>query len=406
MPPTKQHKQERASSLELGDPEGYKMQLNKRGRPARRGAGKKKSVTDFVDSSIIEAEDEESIDSPEVDEDGEPVKHVRPRKRRRSLSPPQAPLEPIIRNEDPDELSEGEPRKAFRKNKDKSPLQIQLNVPLGYHGPLVVKLDQSVLSVLNKDGLDVYPPKQRPTKRLAAEVSEDAVVTTSAKSFTALPPEVRNRIYAEVFVANDVLNFYRPHNFQRSAQFLRTCSTVHTEGASFLYSKNRFCFDRNRNGRKAFWELQDKEIGYKDMRQFLRMIGPMNVALIRDIKITFEDASPSAGEYPSHEARRYINDVHLIDCLRTIRTMKLQKLSLHFQGRRMLFKSDSLFLSYLEDIKTDELHVCEPARWGSKINHDLIDELKSLMVRKKKLYSPQEFNRPVGDCPFHSGAHY
>lgn len=380
-------KRERASSVELGDPQGHKLQLNKRGRPARRGAGKKKNASGFVDSAIIEADDDEPIAGLDVDEDGEPLKPVRPRKRRRSVSPPAPVLDPIIRNEDPDELSEGEPRKSFKRNADNCPVVLKVNVPLGYHGPLLVKLDRSVMGALKDDGLDVHPPKRRPTIAPAPEPTNRVADTSNRLSFAGLPPEIRNRIYEEVLVAQDDLNFNRPFNFQRSAQFLRTCKLVHTEGASWLYSKNTFSFDRNRNSRRAFWEPQDREIGYKDMRQFLRMIGPQNLALIRDMKIIFEDAIPSATEYPSHEARRYVNDVHLIDCLRTLRNTKLQKLTMDFRGRRMLLRSDTLFLSYLEEIKTDEVKIVGPHRFhGSKINGDLAEELESLMVRKKKLY--------------------
>lgn len=380
------HKQERASSVELGDPQAYKLQLNKRGRPVRRGAGKKKSAADFVDSAILE-EDDDPIDGPAVDDDGEPLKPVRSRKRKRSPSPPAPPLDPIIHDEDPDELSEGEPRNSFRRNADNCPVVLQINVPLGYHGPLFVKLNKNLLSALKEDGVDVRPPKGRPWNPPSSSVNTHVVGTGKQDLFAKLPPEIRNRIYDELFVAEGDLNFHCPANFQRSGQFLRTCKLVHSEGASALYGKNRFVFDRNKNMRGAFWERQNKEIGYKDIRQFLRMIGPQNLAFLRDIKITFEDASPAASEYQSHEARRYINDDHLIDCLRTLREAKLQRLTLNFSGRRMLLRSDSRFLSYLEMIKVDELRTNEPHRfYANKISPDLFEELKTLMVRKKKLY--------------------
>jgi hypothetical protein len=122
------------------------------------------------------------------------------------------------------------------------------------------------------------------------------------------------------------------------------------------------------------------------------MIGPENLVYIRDVKITFEDAPPAATPYlPDHESRRYLNDLHLIDCLRILRGARLRKLDMSFHGRRTLMMTDHRFLSYLERIKVDEVVSTEHARWyPNKINDDVMKELKERMTRKKKLYSEKK----------------
>jgi hypothetical protein len=118
------------------------------------------------------------------------------------------------------------------------------------------------------------------------------------------------------------------------------------------------------------------------------MIGPENRAYLRDIEFTFDDASPSAAPELSHEGRRYMNDDHLMDCLRILRGAKLRKISLDFQGRRSLQKTDIKFLSALEQIKVDEVTTKEWKKWSytNKINSGVFAELKDVMTRRKKLY--------------------
>jgi hypothetical protein len=380
----------RDSSPELGDSTVI-LQYNKRtGRPVRRSAGQKKvSVAGYVDSKIIEEEDDSPIEMPLEDEDGDIVKPVRTKRRKRSPSPTPPPFDPTIYNDEPDEQSDGEDVGMFRRNATDTPIVLQLNVPLGYHGPLMVKLDKSLL---DKPEGRVHNMRPRKTRRIASTSVSDsgkAVSKKENKSFTELPPEIRNNVYRHLFVADRDLIFHSPNNFKRSAQFLQTCRTVFSEGCSILYGENKFVFDRNRTTRAPFWDPQPKEIGYKDCRQFLKMIGPENLAYIRDIRITFEDASPAATPYlPTHESRRYINDKYLVDVLRILRETKLRSLAINFHGRRMLLKSDIKFLGYLEQIKADEVITSDNVRWyqTNKVHPGVFDDLKEVMVRRKKLY--------------------
>lgn len=383
---------ERDSSPELGSPSLIPQYNEQTGRPIRRNAGQKRNDDAYVDSIIIE-EEGEPIELPSEDDDGHIVKAARPKKRKRTPSPTPPPLDPIIYNEEPDEMTDSESEGIFHHIPTRTPLvTLQFNIPLGFHGPLRVKLDKSLLDSSDGSAHDMQPPRVK-SKSNTPKPAPKAKSSTKPKGFADLPPELRNKVYRMLFIAHWDLKFHIPNNFCRSAQFLRSCKLVHSEGCSVLYGENQFVFDRNRHTRAPFWEPQPKEIGYKDVRQFLKMIGPENLAYLRDVKFVFEDAMPAATPYlPSHEARRFINDDHLIDCLRILREAKLRKLTLSFNGRRMLLKSDMKFLGYLEQIKVDELsctdfyHHWYPA---NKVHPGVTKDLKEAMIRKKKLYAEE-----------------
>lgn len=379
----------RDSSPELGDPSLVPQYNKQTGRPIRRSAGQKKSVAGYVDSIIIE-EDGDPIELPSEDDDGEIVKPVRSKKRKRTPSPSPPPLDAIIYHEEPDDPSEEEFAGKFPHTVSDTPVVLQFNVPLGFHGPLVVKLDRSTLMSPDEAAHDMHlqGARKRQNTKLSTSVAQ-STYDPIKKTFSDLPPEIRNKIYRELFVADDELKFHTPNNFCRSAQFFYTCRLVHSEGCSVLYGENKFSFDRNRTTRAPFWDPVPKEIGYKDARRFLKMIGPENLAYLRDVKIVLEDAAPSTTPYlPTHESRRYLNDDHLIDFLRILGQTNLRRLTINFSGRRQLLKSDVKFLSYLEQIKADEVISTDNARWWpqNKIDLSVLNELKEMMTRKKKLY--------------------
>lgn len=386
MPSTRQLA--RDNSVELGSPSKTIQYSTKTGRPIRRSAGKAKPKTGFVDSKIIEDVTEDPIESPSEDEDGIMVKA--PRKRKRSPSPEPPALQPIIRDEQPDGPSDDEAGNFQQKIADEHPIVLQFNIPLGFHGPLHVKLDRSMLTT-RVEG-QAFDMRARRTKQKLAQPKASA--TTDSRpgfSFSDFPPEIRNNIYRRLFVAQDPLGIPRANNLCRSAQFLSTCKLVYSEGCSVLYSDNTFILDRSRDRRGPFWEPEPKEIGYTDVRRFLKLIGPENLSYLRDVRLVLEDACPSSTPKLSHEQRRYINDEHLIDILRILRGTKLRELRLTFLGRRMLLRTDVKFLGYLEQVKADEVSngmSINNQRWGygAKISPNLWTDLEASMARKKKLY--------------------
>ncbi|KAF2445893.1 hypothetical protein P171DRAFT_329178, partial [Karstenula rhodostoma CBS 690.94] len=377
---------DRDSSPELGS-SNFKTQYSKQtGRPIRRSAGKVKPTAGYVDSKVIEDEYEEPIETPSEDDDGniKSHQHKRKRKRKRSPSPEPPPLDDVIRNDEPDERSEDE--SVFQKKSKLPPIELQFNVPLGFHGPLVVKLDRSLL--LPDMAYDMRP--RRAMKKIRAEPDPQPLDGQKKPlGFADLPAELRNKVYRHLFVTDETVKFPDAENMSRSSQFLSVSKLVHNEGCSILYGENKFRFDRNHKTRGPFWEPVPKEIGYKDIRQFLKMIGPENLVYLRDVTLFLSDALPSTTPELTHESRRYLHDEHLLDVLRTLRQTKLRKLNVLFTGRRSLARTDIKFVEYLMQIKADEVISDLGTGWyyhNRKIESYVWKELKDKMTRKKKLY--------------------
>jgi hypothetical protein len=384
------------SSPELGSPSKIPQYNKKTGRPIRKSAGKVKRVAGYVDSSLLEDEEGYESSASEESEDEDMIKRGRAektrQKRKRSPSPPSPHLDPVIYSQELGELTDDETGGAFhRSTPKKPPITLQFNVPLGFHGPLFVKLDSALLKD-NEDGgrhdMRKVPSKKARTENLSVPAA--AVLTARFPSFTDLPPELRNAIYRHALVRDGALDIPQRHlrpGLCLSGQFLRTCKLVHDEGCSILYGENEFFFQRHHNTRAPFWEPKLKEIGYQDVLQFLKMIGPENIQYLRDIQIDFDDALPKHAPDSTIETRRYVVDDYLMHCLRILRDAKLRKVRMTFIGRRQLLKSDVKFLGYLEQIKADEV-IKLPMSWHmqEKAGAWIWAGIKEQMTRKKKLY--------------------
>jgi hypothetical protein len=359
-----------------------------------------KPIAGYVDSSILEAEEFipfSSGDSESEDDDIDDIPRGRTdktkRKRKRSPSPASPQIRPMIYNQHLDELTDDENGGAFhRRTPKKPPITLRFDVPLGYHGPLLVKLDPAIL---RSEGEGAVHGMRQSKKSKLVHAEPQATAKQRREGFTDLPPELRNKVYRHVFVRNKPFQIpaCRPWgngDLCQSAQFLSTCKLVHNEGCSILYGENTFAFERHESTRGTFYEHEPMEIGYQDALHFLKMIGPENIQYLRDLKIVFNDARPSDTPHAtSNEDRRYMTDDVLINYLRILRQAKLRKLSLAFMGRRNLQRSDVKFLGYLEQIKVDELEKWFQPRsyyFEHKIRSNVWAELIERMVRKKKLY--------------------
>ncbi|KAJ4315814.1 hypothetical protein N0V94_005765 [Neodidymelliopsis sp. IMI 364377] len=112
-----------------------------------------KPVAGYVDSSILEAEELipfSSDDSESEEDDIDDIPRGRTdktkRKRKRSPSPASPQIRPMIYNQHLEELTDDENGGAFhRRTPKKPPITLRFDVPLGYHGPLLVKLDPAIL---------------------------------------------------------------------------------------------------------------------------------------------------------------------------------------------------------------------------------------------------------------------
>ncbi|RAR03282.1 hypothetical protein DDE82_005295 [Stemphylium lycopersici] len=402
----------RDNSPELGSPSDITQYNQKTGRPVRKSAGKIKKVAGYVDF-----EDDDGDFGPlttdesdqEDDEDMQPrsrgdvkkkSKKEASRKRKRSPSPPSPHLEPVIYDQELEELTDNEEGGSFHRNTPKKPpMTLQFNVPLGFHGPLFVKLDRSLIEN-NEQGTrhDMKPSKHKKSGTTSPQSNHKA--SKRPKGFTDLPPELRNTIYGYLFARKDkdqrlripVSRRSSAGALAKSAQFLRTCKLVHNEGCSILYGENTFSFHRHYDTRGPFWEVVPKEIGYQDVLHFLKMIGPENIQYLRDIKWVFDDAHPRDTPYHgSNEKRRYLNDEYLLNCLRILRDAKLRKISMFFGGRRQLQRSDIKFLGYLEQVKADDVVQIPDQYYSSrdKISPLAWPRLRDAMKRKERLYTEE-----------------
>lgn len=389
-------------SPELGSPSKIIQYNKKTGRPVRRSAGKMKPVPGYVDSRILEEEDFTPYTSEDESQEEEVTSRGwgdrRKRKRKRSPSPPSPRLNPIIYKPQLDEVTDDESGGVFhRRTPKKPPVTLRFDVPLGYHGPLLVKLDPTILNL--GDTEIAHGMRQFKKNKHGVFAASATLVPERRKGFTDLPPELRNKVYRLAFVRDSTFQIpaCRPwgrKSLCQSGQFLSTCRLVHNEGCSVLYGENTFAFERHESTRGTFYEHEPREIGYFDALQFFKMIGPENLQYLRDLKIVFNDARPSdTPQASSNEDRRYMTDGALINVLRILRHAKLRKLSLAFMGRRHLQRSDVKFLGYLEQIKADTLEQWAQPRsyfFEHKIRYSVWHDLSDQMVRKKKLYDVEK----------------
>ncbi|KAG9625482.1 hypothetical protein KCU82_g21882, partial [Aureobasidium melanogenum] len=210
-------------------------------------------------------------------------------KRKRSASPPSSPRFPTgVNSDSASTCGFLEPSPAHR---DPLPMALTVEVPPGHEGPLVVDLDiksllaqaqsltRSLPTCLSPRSTSCADSGYSSTSSVTSEISKPS--TTSQRSFLDLPAEIRNQIYRLAFVSDEKLDFAYPNNFSRSSSLLQTCRQVHEEGRSILYSENTFYFQRRKKEQAVRWSTDIYEIGYKDIRFFLKSIGLANVSLLR-----------------------------------------------------------------------------------------------------------------------------
>lgn len=348
--------------------------------------------------SDMESEDDSEIDEP-------PKK--KPKNRARTPTPPPSPLPPPLSPSVHDEIEvfarSDSPDPPTPEDTAEAGITLTFNIPPGFQGPLVVKLDTASLSRTAK-------PIKRPAhvastghasrnsrrvcKFVGKACEHSLPMNDKKRGFLDLPPELRNKVYRLLFVTKEPLDFHNPCNFSRSAALLATCRQVHNEGRGILYSENNFNLERDRGCRAPYWSNKTQEVGFKDIRRFLTSIGPSNIAMLRDVFMILEDAMPSVTPGFTNEERRYVHDDHLIECLKMLgRHAKLRKLGLCCNGRKVVDRTDYRFLDALRAITADEVSITTHPRYGvwahhtMKMRHILKTDLVEEMTREKKLYT-------------------
>jgi hypothetical protein len=405
-------------------------------RPARKGAGTRQSDPNFVDSSKVI--NDALGDLREENKHGHPrPKKLIGTKRKREPSPDHDRWLKNIYDHVTEKTFAAQNSVESTPVAEQSiiyngsqPVTLSFAIPTGLKGPFEVKLLPETITQLNliangptlpltpsisttrDSSLAPYAPppsslmiKRPPTFELplqkqrqkAAKKLENwiRIHGTPPAGFLDVPAEIRNTIYRMVFVTHRVIDFGRPDNCDRSAAFLRTSKQICQEGASILYSENRFAFSRNKNPRNPFWSTNNVEIGYLDLRHFLWMIGPVNRSFLRKVHITCEDGSRNVAHTLPNEDTRFTVDVNLLASFKEIaKGCMLQKLCLSCTGRRKVNVNDIKFIEALCGIEVDELIFNPNGYWSDKnIEQKALNALELEMVRETPLY-PKKDDKP------------
>lgn len=164
-------------------------------------------------------------------------------------------------------------------------------------------------------------------------------------------------------------------------------------GRSILYSENKFNIERRTQRYGSFWENEWRELGFLNVRKFMKSIGPNNIALIRDVTFMLEDAVPCLNPgLRTNEERRFVHDDDLMSVLRHLGTSsQLQTVELHFHGRRRVDRTDDRFLDYMKRIRADTVKFVEwppGSKWPrqSKQEDAVKNALLQACTRRRKKF--------------------
>jgi hypothetical protein len=130
----------RDSSPELGSPSKITQYNKQTGRPVRKSAGKIKKVAGFVDFEddefgplTTDGSEDEDEEEEEMDARGRSDKKKRVTKRKRSPSPPSPRLEPLVYEQELEELTDNEEGGAFHRHTPKASIRGTICIPLLIH---------------------------------------------------------------------------------------------------------------------------------------------------------------------------------------------------------------------------------------------------------------------------------
>lgn len=321
--------------------------------------------------------------TPENGEDG--------KGRARSFSPSPPPLPsapgPLSSMESTPEQEESTPDHSkpifnMASQQDGQSIHITFNYPSGHRGPFEVKMDFASLLGLAIPGASssmrsVRPPYQQYASATDASTQQltnggQVIIQAQGKGFHSLAPELRNRVYRLLFVKKQPVQLHAGRNFSRSSQFLCFQRQVHQEGASVLYGENMFVFDRSPHRIGRWFDDYIPETGYGHVEECLRVIGHHNISLLKDVTFIFTDAAKFTTPELDPEDRRFVNDAQLQRCLKRLgKYGKLDTITLNFDGKRMVTRTDRDFLGALTTIMANEVHL--KGSFDTKIKAEILD---------------------------------
>ncbi|KAI9859017.1 MAG: hypothetical protein M1813_007144 [Trichoglossum hirsutum] len=201
-------------------------------------------------------------------------------------------------------------------------------------------------------------------------VNPDVVIRTHGrataipKGFLDLPAEIRNQIYAYLFIAeNRRIRFCgvgvpeahggREMLVRHSSAFLRTCQQINTEGGAVLYGANVFIFERCFNIRGRWFESKWKQVGYEDVERFLTTIGMYNLSCLRNIIFYLDDGGMFHVNESTRDDRRFVYDKNLLCSFQILGTRcgNLETLEIFLNPRRKICNKDVMFIESLKCIR-------------------------------------------------------
>lgn len=94
------------------------------------------------------------------------------------------------------------------------------------------------------------------------------------------------------------------------------------------------------------------------MRRCFEAIGDHNISLLRDVTFVLCDALTATTPYLDADERRFVNDAQLRGCLKRLgKHGKLDTITIHFDGKRMVMRSDVDFLTALTSIMAKDVNL-------------------------------------------------
>jgi hypothetical protein len=255
-----------------------------------------------------------------------------------------------------------------------------IKLDTGSPSPTILNFDLSKL-IQDASPFNLRSPSIRSTPLTITSQGSDDL--DSPTNFLSLPGEIRDRIYKLALTKNGAVIFNKRENFEHSAQFLRVCKQVAKEGAKVLYGGNAFHFERTSQTRGTYMDKEWKEVGFKDVRRFLRTIGPVNVSHMRYLSFQLEDAWPCLTPELSNFDRMYVNDPVLQEIFRIFgQNTVLEKLAIGFCGRAQVTPKDFHFMRAVGEVKTKRFHNHVPQYRANRIQAQALTTLKSVMLVK------------------------
>ncbi|EME81475.1 uncharacterized protein MYCFIDRAFT_208361 [Pseudocercospora fijiensis CIRAD86] len=354
-------------------------------------AGQFANAAAFADIAI--SDDDDDFEEEEIDD----CIHIAPtRKRKRSPSPP-APLPSRhLESFSDSSLSDDDTPQTPLPPSAGTTIHLTINVPPNHQGPLTINLDPNNFARLPRAPTAPSKRDELAQATWARLNARSASKTNRYAGFLDLPAELRNDIYRTVFVTARSVNFAQADNFSRSAALLRTSRhSAHISHAlrSILYSENSFAIERRTQRYGSFWESEWREVGFLNVRYFMKSVGSTNMAFIRKLSFMLEDAVPCLNPaMRTNEERRFVHDDHLMSVLRHLGDhSQLQTLDLHFHGRRRVDRTDDRFLDYMKRIKADTVRFVDwppGSRYPRQSKQD--DSVKTALLqhctRKRKKF--------------------